>query len=85
MNEEKWFVAGFVLLAIGLGALIVHSERSWHRYVEEHHCLRTGARAPYTYTTYTTMMVGKTMIQIPHQQVGYRIEWACDGGERIWR
>jgi hypothetical protein len=78
-------------LSIGLGLLAAFGgiiwyaawdDRRWQKYATEHHCKRTGSTKEQV--MFTTQSCGNNCwMTVPHFYTQY--EYACDGGERIWR
>lgn len=76
------FIGAVVALMVGLlGFVLWDTFVRWPEYAREHHCTKTGATHHETHFQCHT--IGKTTSCHPYTVTTY--EWACDGGERVWR
>lgn len=71
----------FAVAAIVFGLAIWDSFFRWPSYVRDHHCERTGHTESHTRINCHRIGSGTSCIPSRHTSS----EWACDGGEKVWR
>ena len=79
MDRFEWLIlSGLIALIAGILCLAVRSEMAWQRFASDQHCVQTGSKSGYWYTTFMSDGRGGTYPVMQYSgDIGV---YRCDGG-----